>query len=219
MTNKINRALQSQGASDQVIYKKVREILSANQTLKPGVLGDVGCGRGGLIPFVEDLFEKYIGIDVLKHQGFPQNAEFKRVDLDQSRIDLPDQALDAVVSVETIEHLENPRQLMREIVRVLKPGGTLIVTTPNQQSLLSKATFLLKNKFNAFQEADYPAHITALLEIDLIRMARENHLADVAIHYSGKGRVILSSRHYPSFLSRILPRACSDNILLSARKP
>ena len=59
---------------------------------------------------------------------------------------------DVVVAVETIEHLENPRAFMRELVRLTKSGGAVIVTTPNQLSLLSKMKLVLKNRFNAFQD-------------------------------------------------------------------
>ena len=71
---------------------------------------------------------------------------------------------------------------MRQLTRVVKPGGVVIVTTPNQLSLLSKMTLVLKNQFNAFQSGSYPAHLTALLEIDLVRMARECGLAEPVIH-------------------------------------
>jgi 2-polyprenyl-3-methyl-5-hydroxy-6-metoxy-1,4-benzoquinol methylase len=47
-----------------------------------------------------------------------------------------------VVSIETIEHLENPRALFRELVRALRPRGLLLVTTPNQLSVLSKLSFV-----------------------------------------------------------------------------
>ena len=77
-----------------------------------------------------------------------------------------------------------------------------MVTTPNQLSLLSKLTLVLKNQFNAFQDSSYPAHLTALLEIDLRRIATECGLADVAIAYSQQGRIPGTARHYPSVFSR-----------------
>jgi 2-polyprenyl-3-methyl-5-hydroxy-6-metoxy-1,4-benzoquinol methylase len=48
-----------------------------------------------------------------------------------------DDYADVVASVETIEHLENPRAFMRQLARVVKPGGVVIVSTPNQLSLLT----------------------------------------------------------------------------------
>ncbi len=86
---------------------------------------------------------------------------------------MPDEAADVVAAVETIEHLENPRAFVRELVRLVKPDGWVIVTTPNQLSLLSLITLLIKHRFSAFQDVHYPAHLTALLEVDLKRIAAE----------------------------------------------
>jgi len=179
---------------------------------------DIGCGAGNLFPFVRDSFQRYVGVDAVRYNGFPEGVDFVPADLDTDRLPLHDNSTDAVAAVETIEHLENPRAFARELTRVTKPGGWIIVTTPNQLSLLSKVTLLLKNQFNAFQEGSYPAHLTALLEMDLRRIAGECGWEDVAIFYSGQGRLALTSRNYPKFLSRVFPRACSDNILIMGRK-
>jgi SAM-dependent methyltransferase len=173
-----------------------------------------------LWPFVHDRFHRYIGADVVRYEGMPTEAEFKHVDLDSGRVGLPNDSADVVVAVETIEHLENPRAFMRELVRLAKPSGWIIVTTPNQLSLLSKVTLLIKNQFNAFQEAPglYPAHLTALLESDLVRIATECGLTDVDTAFSHVGRMPLGHFHYPSWMSRRFPRLLSDNVLLIARK-
>ena len=54
--------------------------------------------------------------------------------------------------METIEHLENPRAFVRKLVRLAKPGGWVVVTTPNQRSLLSLLTLMTKGKFSHFQD-------------------------------------------------------------------
>ena len=122
--------------------------------------------------YISDRVDCYLGVDVVRYDGLPEGIEFIPFDLDSGKVSLADGSADLVCAVEVIEHLENPRAFVRELVRLAKPGGFVIVTTPNQLSLLSKLTFILKNQFNAFQEAPglYPAHITALLEIDLIRI-------------------------------------------------
>ena len=51
-------------------------------------------------------------------------------------------SFDAVNIVEVIEHIENQPQLIREIGRVLKPGGTFLVSTPNVLNLMSRMRFL-----------------------------------------------------------------------------
>jgi hypothetical protein len=92
------------------------------------------------------------------------------------------------------------------------------VTTPNQLSALSLLTLLVKGRFSAFQERDYPAHRTALLEIDLRRIAAECGLEDVEIAYSRRGRVPLTPWHYPAPIAGVLPRRLSDNLALIGRR-
>lgn len=124
-----------------------------------------------------------------------------------------------VVAVETIEHLENPRAFARELTRLLRPGGYIIVTTPNQLSMLSKLTLVLRNEFNAFRAGSYPAHLSALLEVDLRRIAMECGWIDVSVSFTNSGRIPGTSRHWPTWLSRLWPRALSDNVVIRGRKP
>ena len=98
-------------------------------------------------------------------------ATFRSGDLNQ-RLPVEDGAADVVVSIETIEHLENPRALFRELVRAVRPGGLLLVTTPNQLSLLSKLSFVVKDRHGAFQAVHYPAHITALPPVGFVEHRR-----------------------------------------------
>jgi 2-polyprenyl-3-methyl-5-hydroxy-6-metoxy-1,4-benzoquinol methylase len=212
------RAKRSGGISANAIYQTVAGALRGRHS-GGGCLLDVGCGVGNLWPVVADLFDRYVGADVLRHDAMPVDLAFCPVDLDRNAVPLPDQQADVVAAVETIEHLENPRAFMRELVRLTRPGGWAIVTTPNQLSLLSKLTLVVKNQFNAFQDSCYPAHLTALVEIDLRRIAAECGLTEIAIVYTGQGRMPGVAWHYPAFLSRWLPRLCSDNVVLLGRTP
>lgn len=178
---------------------------------------DVGCGNGSLWRFVSDSFDRYLGVDIVSYEGFPAEGVFHRADLEESSIALPSESTDVVAAVETIEHLENPRAFVRDLVRLLKPAGFLVLTTPNQVSLLSKLTLVIKNQFNAFQEAPglYPAHLTALLEVDLRRIAQECSLTGVEIHYTNHGRIPGTPYSWPPCCRG---RRFSDNVILVARK-
>lgn len=83
--------------------------------------------------------------------------------------DMIEGTADVVAYVEMIEHLENPRTLVRELTRLLRPGESVLITTPNQLGLLSKFGLLVKNQCPAFQERPglYLAHFMALLPIGL----------------------------------------------------
>jgi len=211
------RAALSHGQSDPRLHAWVASVLV--DAGASGTLLDVGCGAGGLAHAVFGRFQRYVGCDLVAYDGFPRDrATFVKADLDHPPYPLEAGAAETVVSVETIEHLENPRAFVRELARLAAPGGLVLVTTPNQLSVLSKLTLLTRNQFNAFQEAPglYPAHLTALLEVDLQRIAREAGLADVQVHYSGFGRIPFTARAWPRPLGG---RAFSDNVALLARRP
>lgn len=211
------RARQSAGASDHAIYSMVARALDERRACGE-LLVDVGCGTGNLWPYVRQRFARCIGVDAVRYEDLPDEIEFSRADLDAGLAPLPDDCADVVAAVETIEHLENPRAFVRELARVAKPGGIVVVTTPNQLSLLSLLTLVFKRRFAAFQDVHYPAHLSALLEADLRHIAAECGLRDAEIAYSRQGRIVLTPRHYPEFLSRLFPRALSDNLLLIGRK-
>jgi SAM-dependent methyltransferase len=61
----------------------------------------------------------------------------------------PDQSFDLVVLTEVIEHLENHRSALGEVARVLRPGGHLILTTPNIMRLDSRLGFMLSGMHKA----------------------------------------------------------------------
>ena len=102
------------------------------------------------------------------------------------------------------------------MLRLVRPGGLVLYTTPNQMSLLSLACLLTRGHFDAFRDGPYPAHITALLPLDLERIGREAGLEAVALSYSHRGRVPFTARHYPRGFGG---KPFSDNLACSGRKP
>jgi SAM-dependent methyltransferase len=215
-----SRARQSRGISSRPIYEMVGRVLERHD-IRGGTFMDVGCGAGDLRRFLGDRFDRYVGVDGVRYDGLPDDVEFHAGDLDgDGRLVPPAIGRgDVVAAVETIEHLENPRRLVREMVRIAKPRGWVVVTTPNQLSWLSLATLLTKQRFSAFQESQYPAHISALLEVDLMRIFAECGLRDVETHFSEQGRIVFTARHYPRSLARLAPRRFSDNMLIVGRVP
>lgn len=96
---------------------------------------DLGCGAGYGSFRLSRSARAVVGGDVSEeaiayaqsHYGAP-NLEFRT--LDALRLPFDDGSFDTVCSFETIEHVEDPDGLVREVARVLRPDGTFVVSTP-----------------------------------------------------------------------------------------
>lgn len=85
------------------------------------------------------------GADRLVHQGTGETVvfEYEAFNIETDDFPYPDESFDVVVFSELIEHMGvNPVRALSEIHRVLRPGGVVVVTTPNALSLERFATFL-----------------------------------------------------------------------------
>ena len=78
------RARQSLGSSHDAIYHMVDRALSA-RGVEGGRLVDVGCGSAGLWRLLAHRFDSYCGLDAVRYEGFPIDAEFRQIDLDAAR--------------------------------------------------------------------------------------------------------------------------------------
>jgi 2-polyprenyl-3-methyl-5-hydroxy-6-metoxy-1,4-benzoquinol methylase len=210
----------SGGTSDDVIKRLVLRLLRASGAT--GSLLDFGAGRGELLLAVHERggMAQLHGIDMLaRPEHLPAAIHWEERDLNEPL--RPEGAYDVVVCSETIEHLENPRAVMRTLHRLLRPAGTLILTTPNQESLRSLAALGLRGHFVQFLGECYPAHITALLRVDLVRICAEVGFSPPAFCYTDEGAIPKLTRlswQRASF-GLLRGRLFSDNLGMVARKP
>ena len=94
---------------------------------------DFGAGRGELIGKLVNLgrFTTVSGADILERPtGLPETVNWYCQDLNEEIS--TEGPFDAVICSEVIEHLENPRATFRALYKLLRPGGTLILTMPDQ---------------------------------------------------------------------------------------
>jgi SAM-dependent methyltransferase len=87
-----------------------------------------------------------IGADLDTDAANILGSAFAKVDLN-SNLPWPADTFDMVISTEGIEHLENHFAFLREITRILKPGGLLLLTTPNITALRSRVRFFFSGFF------------------------------------------------------------------------
>lgn len=103
---------------------------------------DIACGNGfGTFKLFRQTQNVVIGGDVSddallycknKYQQYLKEDTFDFRKLDATALDFSDNTFDAIVSFETIEHIADYNKVIIEFKRVLKPGGILLLSTPNR---------------------------------------------------------------------------------------
>jgi ubiquinone/menaquinone biosynthesis C-methylase UbiE len=141
-------AIRALAADD--LYAAVLELFA---DAPPGRILDVPAGHGA---FAHELLKRGHGnIDCLDiaAETFAlrdPRVRFTRHDVIHP-LPFPDAHFDYVFSIEGIEHFENPWTFARELCRVLKPGGRLIISTPNTFSVDARVKYLLAGYYPRFR--------------------------------------------------------------------
>jgi SAM-dependent methyltransferase len=101
-----------------------------------GKLLDVGCGNGSFLAMMQDAGWEVTGVDPDKVAATLARKRFGISILNGSLEDagFAEESFDAVTLSHVIEHVYDPVALLRECRRVLRPGGKIVVTTPNLAS-------------------------------------------------------------------------------------
>lgn len=220
LKRRINAAHLSGGTSSDVIYDSIQNII--NQKRLGGLVLDYGAGTGILIRRLVSMrcFREAHAADLIPRPGdISQNVRWIPSDLNAS-LPVSDSAYDLVVAAEVIEHLENPRFTVREIFRLLRPGGSAIVSTPNNEHVRSVLSLILRGHFAAFVGSNYPAHITSLLRCDLERILLETGFALPNFEYTHNGSIPCTTVTWQQLSMGFLKgKLFSDNIIAVAVKP
>lgn len=151
-------------------HNKVAELLFSTPDIKRVL--DIPCGYGA---FTKRLIDKGIEVysgdieNILKIE----NPLFRVTDMNE-KLPFEDSFLDAVVCIDGIEHLERQFDFTRECWRILKPGGVIIISTPNINSLRSRWRWFLtahhnKCKSPLNEEKPSALHHIALLSFSHLR--------------------------------------------------
>jgi SAM-dependent methyltransferase len=131
-------------------------MLARRYGVQGGRLLEIGSGLGHLVGQLEDSFETY-GMD-LNHWAVKESkvvvAETVLQTASAEEIPFADGSFGVVIIKHIVEHLPNPEKAITEIGRVTAPGGTLILATPNLDSLLKP---LKGEKWIGYQD---PTHIS-----------------------------------------------------------
>lgn len=178
----------SGGTSDETVKHLVFRLLTMAEAT--GNVIDFGAGKGELLAQLLQTgnFTDLAGTDLMdRPAGLPREIAWWTQDLNEPVG--PQGEFDVAICSETIEHLENPRQVFRNLHALLRPGGVLILTMPNQECIRSLAGLVWRGHFTPFLADCYPAHITALLHLDLRRICAETGFDEPRFCYSDRGGI------------------------------
>lgn len=151
-------------ANPRNAFKKRRRIEATQDFLrqwqpKMGRVLDIGCGDGY---FVSQVLKgrswlAYVGVDlsVPKLLSFRKRIEASRViSADAEALPFPSNTFDTVLCFETLEHLIDPAAAVREMSRVLKPGGLIVLSTPFVSTLHALGKRWLVRLFSALDSQE-----------------------------------------------------------------
>lgn len=147
--------------SDNPIHQRLYKAYVVAQDYVHGDLLEVGCGEGRGAELLIPKARSFTAIDKIREaieklrKKFPQ-GKFISGNLPPLS-GFADNTYDAVVSFQVIEHIQDDHLFLKEIHRVLKPGGVALITTPNRKMSLSRN----------------PWHIREYLPDELLSLARK----------------------------------------------
>jgi SAM-dependent methyltransferase len=138
--------------SDNPIHQRLLRAYSLAIPYVNGDLLELGCGEGRGVELLSPLVTSYLALDKIDEVIQKLKPRFPNVDFKQGVFppfsDLDDNSFDTIVSFQVIEHVKKDADFLKEIYRVLKPGGTAVLTTPNIKKTLSR---------NPWHEREYTA--------------------------------------------------------------
>lgn len=120
--------------------KRLHQTIIRSVPASAGTILDVGCGRGWVAAHFIPQNRRVFSLDItpknpsLAHRCVP-SQNHTPVAADAYYLPFASESVDCVISSEVIEHVVDPAGFIRELFRVLKPGGCLIITTPYKEKI------------------------------------------------------------------------------------
>jgi ubiquinone/menaquinone biosynthesis C-methylase UbiE len=120
---------------------------AAKNYIKGKTVADIGCGNGYGTVYMSQFAEKATGLDYSQEtikQSNEENKDKKNLNFVSCKVPpicLPDNYADVVTSFQFIEHIHERAEFIKDVKRILKPGGVFICSTPNIKKSIARNPF------------------------------------------------------------------------------
>ncbi|WP_310785189.1 class I SAM-dependent methyltransferase [Mycobacterium sp. Z3061] len=182
----------------EVVYERLAPRCAGRDVL------EAGCGEGYGADLIAGLAAKVVAVDYDESAVAHVRHRYPRVQVlhaNLTELPLPDATLDVVVNFQVIEHLWDQGQFIRECARVLRPGGVLMVSTPNRIT------------FSPGRDTPInPFHTRELNANELTQLLVEGGFTDVSMSglFHGPRLREMDARHGGSIIDAQIERAVAD---------
>jgi len=162
------------------------EIVKTNEVL------EVGCGRGFYLKALKEINSKIkiTGIDLNQKylkiaKKYVDNKDVKIIKGDVTNLKFNNESFDGIIASEILEHIKNDKKALKEINRVLKPNGLVMISVPNQEYpfMWDPLNWCLERFFKTHVPSSiwwlagiWAGHVRLYKEDDLIKKIEESGL-------------------------------------------
>nr|WP_099247111.1 class I SAM-dependent methyltransferase [Mycobacterium sp. shizuoka-1] len=182
----------------EVVYRRLLDLCAGRDVL------EAGCGEGYGADLIASVARRVVAVDYDAATVAHVRTRYPRVQVvagNLASLPLPDASVDVVVNFQVIEHLWDQPQFVAECARVLRPGGLLLMSTPN------RITFSpgLDTPVNPF-------HTRELNAGELAELLTDGGFAIDGVYgvFHGPGLAAMDERHGGSIIEAQIERALAD---------
>ena len=151
---------------------------------------DYGCGEGIILKMMHQInpASSYVGVDISKKiiqknkKRMPQ-FNFFQIE-EEEKLPFQNSYFDFIISTDVIEHVYNTPMLFKELSRILKPGGKILLTVP-YHGFIKNLAIILSNKFELIFDPE-STHIRFFTKKSLSQSLKNTGLTPVLYKYFGR---------------------------------